>query len=78
MRNLFDTSAHDQRWKSNPRPFDLSPMSYPLGHMLLQFIHVMSSLKCHIHVVFLCLSQMHSYVKFMNINDLPAKCLEAK
>ena len=29
-----DTSTHDQQWELNPRPSDLSPTPYPLGHML--------------------------------------------
>ena len=35
IRSLPDTSTHGQHWELNPDLHFLSPMSYPLGHMLL-------------------------------------------
>ena len=34
IRSLPDTSTHGQHWESNPRPLILSPMPFPLDHML--------------------------------------------
>ena len=37
MRSLPNTSTQGQQWESNPRYFELSPVPYPLGHMLPYF-----------------------------------------
>ena len=34
IRSLNDTSTHGQHCESKPRPSDLEPTPYPLGHML--------------------------------------------